>query len=104
MVRMSDESTAGTRSYGATVRRLASAQKPAARSAPAYSRYVNRRIGRYLAAACYLAGLTPNMVTGISALFTFTSIALLIAFPPSLLLGVLVCVGLLIGYAFDSAD
>jgi hypothetical protein len=101
---MSDEPTNTTRSFAATVERLKSAQKPAARSAPAYSRYVNRRIGRYLAAACYLAGISPNGVTAISALFTFTSIALVVAFPPSLLLGILVCLGLLIGYAFDSAD
>jgi phosphatidylglycerophosphate synthase len=90
--------------YGATVRRLAAAQKPAARSAPAYSRYVNRRIGRYLAAWAYRAGLTPNAVTGISALFTGAGIALLVAVPPSWWSGVAVALALLVGYAFDSAD
>ncbi len=84
--------------------RLAAAQKPAARSAPAYSRYVNRRIGRYLAAWAYRAGLGPNAVTGISAAFTFASIALLVIFPPSWWLGLVIASGLLIGYAFDSAD
>lgn len=91
-------------SYGDVVRRLALAQKPAARSAPAYSRFVNRRIGRYLAAAAYRAGLSPNAVTAISAAWTFLAIALLVAFPPTWFLGVAVTALLLLGYAFDSAD
>lgn len=83
---------------------LAAAQKPAARSAPAYSRFVNRRIGRVLAAVCYRLGLSPNAVTAVSAVFTFSAIALLVIFPPSWVLGVGVAFGLLLGYAFDSAD
>ena len=43
-------------SYLDIVRRLSAAQKGAARSAPAYSRFVNRKIGRLLAAAAYKAG------------------------------------------------
>jgi phosphatidylglycerophosphate synthase len=91
-------------SYRAALQRLAAAQKPPARSSPAYSRYVNRRIGRYLAAASYRAGLTPNAVTAVSAVITFASIALLVIFPPSWGLGIAVALGLLLGYAFDSAD
>ena len=91
-------------SYAATLRRLAAAQKPAARSAPAYSRFVNRRIGRYLAAWAYRAGLTPNAVTAISAVWTFAAVVLLIVLPASWGLGVGVAVLLLVGYAFDSAD
>lgn len=91
-------------SYLDTVRRFSAASKPAARSAPAYSRFVNRRFGRYLAAAAYRVGLSANGVTLISAVWTFTAIALLIAFPPSWWLGVVVAVFLLVGYAFDSAD
>lgn len=91
-------------SYLDVVRRLAAAQKPAARSAPAYSRYVNRRIGRYLAAWAYRAGLSPNAVTGISALFSLAAIVLLIVLPPSWGQGIAVAVLLLVGYAFDSAD
>jgi phosphatidylglycerophosphate synthase len=87
-----------------TVKQLAGAQKDASRSAPAYSRFVNRRIGRYLAAWAYRAGLSPNAVTGISALFTFAGIALLMAFAPSWWLGVAVTALLVVGYAFDSAD
>ncbi|MFE4950628.1 CDP-alcohol phosphatidyltransferase family protein [Leifsonia sp. NPDC056665] len=91
-------------SYGATLRRLTAAQKPAARSAPAYSRFVNRRIGRYLAAWAYRAGLSPNAVTAISAVWTFAAVVLLIALPASWGLGAGVAVLLLVGYAFDSAD
>jgi phosphatidylglycerophosphate synthase len=90
--------------YSAVVRRLADAQKPAARSAPAYSRFVNRRIGRYIAAWAFRAGLSPNAVTAISAVWTFGAISVLILAPPSWLSGVAVSLGLLIGYAFDSAD
>ncbi|PFG37502.1 CDP-alcohol phosphatidyltransferase-like enzyme [Flavimobilis soli] len=93
---------------GATFRetydRLAQAQKGVARSAPAYSRYVNRRLGRVFAAWAYGRGLTPNQVTGISALFTFTGIGVLAATTPRWWAGLVVSLCLVIGYAFDSAD
>ncbi|MGO4592520.1 CDP-alcohol phosphatidyltransferase family protein [Leifsonia sp. 2TAF2] len=91
-------------SYGSVLRRLAAAQKPAARSAPAYSRFVNRRLGRYLTAWAFRAGLTPNAVTAISAVWTFAALILLVVFPPSWILGIGVAIMLLVGYAFDSAD
>lgn len=90
--------------YRDTVRRLGAAQKRAARGSPPYSIYVNRPIGRYLAAAAYRAGLTPNAVTAISAAFTFTAIGVLAAAPPSWWVGALVWLLLAVGYAFDSAD
>lgn len=90
--------------YRDVVRRLRDAQKPAARGAPAYSRFVNRRIGRYLAAGAYRAGLSPNAVTLLSALFTFSGIALVAVVPPTLWQGVTVAALLVIGYALDSAD
>lgn len=91
-------------SYTEVVRRLASAQKGAARSAPAYSRFVNRRLGRLIAAAAYRAGMSPDAVTGVSALLTFTGIALVAALPPSWGQAVAVVALLVLGYAFDSAD
>ncbi|WP_374947770.1 CDP-alcohol phosphatidyltransferase family protein [Agreia sp.] len=97
-------SPAADETYLGTVRRLASAQKKAARGAPPYSIYVNRRVGRYLAAWAYRAGLTPNMVTGISAAFTFTGIALIATVAPVWWLGIVVWLLLAAGYAFDSAD
>lgn len=87
-----------------TLARLGTAQKGAARSAPAYSRFVNRRLGRVLAAWAYGRGLSPNAVTGISAACTFTAVAVLALVPPSVTTGVVVCLLLVLGYAFDSAD
>ena len=91
-------------SFPEILRRLAAAQKPAARSAPAYSRFVNRRVGRFIAAGAHRVGLGPNAVTIISAIWTFGALALLILLPPSWPLGFAIAIGLLIGYAFDSAD
>ena len=101
---MSATESIGTGSYRATVRSLAGAQKRAAPGAPPYSVYINRRVGRYLAAWAYRRGLTPNMVTMISAAFTFTGLALVALVTPAPWLGVVVWFALAVGYAFDSAD
>lgn len=90
-------------SFSTTVRRLSSAQK-GAQGAPAYSRFVNRPLGRVLAAAAYRAGLTPNAVTALSAVCTATGIALLALARPTAGTGVAVAVLLVLGYALDSAD
>lgn len=90
--------------YWATVSRLTSAQKGTSRTAPAYSRFINRKLGRLLAAWAYRAGLSPNAVTGISASFTGTAILLLLLLDPSFALGVTIAAALVLGYAFDSAD
>lgn len=94
---------ARTMSYGQALHALRSMQKPG-KGAPAYSRYVNRRLGRYLAAAAYQAGLTPNAVTALSGLCSFVAIALLASLPASVPLAIAVTAGLVIGYALDSAD
>ncbi|WP_019629282.1 CDP-alcohol phosphatidyltransferase family protein [Actinomadura atramentaria] len=91
------------RGFRAALARLAGAQK-SAKGAPAYSRFVNRRLGRFLAAASYTAGLTPNQVTGISACFTFAGVALIALAAPAPWVGIAVCLALVVGYAFDSAD
>jgi phosphatidylglycerophosphate synthase len=88
---------------GETIRRLSAAQK-GAKGAPAYSRFVNRKLGRVLAALAFHARLTPNMVTGISAAFTATGITLLAVLRPSWPLGLAVTACLVVGYAFDAAD
>ncbi|MCL2465735.1 MAG: CDP-alcohol phosphatidyltransferase family protein [Micrococcales bacterium] len=93
-----------TGTYRENYQALGAAQKGAARSAPAYSRFVNRRLGRLLAAGAVRAGLTPNQVTGVSAVFTFTAIAALVLVAPSWWSGILVGLALVVGYAFDSAD
>jgi len=91
-------------SYAQTLVRLRSAQKGAARSAPAYSRFVNRRIGSVLAAWAVRVGLSPNQVTGVSAVFTFAGVAALLVLRESAAVGFLVACLLVLGYAFDSAD
>jgi phosphatidylglycerophosphate synthase len=90
--------------YAATVRRLAGAQKPPAAGSPAYSRFVNRRVGRYLAAAAYQLGMTPNQVTAVSAGFSLAGIAAVAVLEPTWPVAVAVALALLLGYALDSAD
>jgi phosphatidylglycerophosphate synthase len=87
-----------------TVRRLAGAQKPPAKGSPAYSRFVNRKIGRVLAAGSYQLGLTPNQVTFISAAFSALAIAMIALVRPTPAVAITIALALLLGYAFDSAD
>lgn len=89
--------------YRAALERLASAQKTG-KGAPAYSRWVNRWMGRRFAARAYVLGMTPNQVTVVSACFTFTAIAALALVPTSIVLGFVVSALLAIGYALDAAD
>lgn len=92
-----------TEVYSDALLRLPAHQKTS-KGAPAYSRFVNRRAGRRLAALSYAWGLTPNQVTALSAVFTFSAIVGIAVGDGSFLHGVLVSAGLLIGYALDSAD
>lgn len=82
---------------------LASAQKTS-KGAPAYSRYINRRLGRIFAAAAHARGLSPNQVTVISAVATLSGLAFLTLTDPTTGTAVLVAVLLALGYALDSAD
>lgn len=88
----------------ASYRRLAGAQKGHARGAPAYSVYVNRRVGRLLAALGHRVGMTPNQATLISALHTVAGLLVLLLVPPAAWVGVVVALLLALGYAWDSAD
>ncbi|SEO79270.1 CDP-alcohol phosphatidyltransferase family protein [Trujillonella endophytica] len=96
-----EESPAG--GLRATLHRLSSAQKGAA-GAPAYSRFVNRRLGRLFAALAFHAGLTPNAVTALSATCTAAGIALVATTSPSVPMGLAVAACLVLGYALDAAD
>ena len=82
---------------------LRAAQKPPHGTA-AYSRFVNRPLGRQFAAYAASAGLTPNQVSGLSALFSFAAIAVIALVAPRWWVGMLVAGLLVIGYALDSAD
>lgn len=88
---------------GVALRELRGAQKPA-KGVSLYSRFVNRPIGRYLAAGSYALGLTPNQVTLISAAFSFAAAAAVALAAPSWGLGIAVWAALAVGFAFDSAD
>ena len=86
------------------VRSALTAAQKTNRNAPAYSRWVNRPLGRVFAASAYKLGLSPNAISLISAAFTFTGIVLIATSVPSVWLGLLIAVLLVLGYALDSAD
>lgn len=92
----------GLEDYRASVERLASAQKPGL-GVPPYTRFVNRPMGRRLAAAAHVVGLSPDQVTGLSMLASGVGLALLVLVTPSAPLGVLVGLLMVLGYALDSA-
>lgn len=89
--------------YREAVARLAAAQK-SNKGAAAYSRWVNRPLGRRFAAAAYRLGLAPDQVTLVSACVTFGGIALLALARPGLPVGLGVALLLVLGYALDAAD
>ncbi len=89
--------------FRAAVVALGQAQKTA-KGAPAYGRFVNRPLGRRFAAAAYIADRTPNQVTVASAACTYAALASIAVFRPTWWIGILVTVGLVVGYALDAAD
>lgn len=89
--------------FAESLAKLRHAQK-SSKGAPLYSIMVNRPMGRVFAAAAFQLGLTPNQVTGISAVFTFSGIAVMALARPGLGVGLLITVLLVLGYALDSAD
>lgn len=90
-------------SWTDTLRRLRDAQKPPHGTA-AYSRFVNRPLGRLAAVAGYQLNLTPNAVSFISIGLTAVGIILIAAAPPHPVTSILAAALLVLGYAVDSAD
>ena len=90
-------------SYRSALEGLRSAQKPAY-GVPAYSRFVNRPLGRRLAAAAAVIGLTPTQVTAASAAASGLAIVVVAASRPQAVVGVAVSILLVVGYALDAAD
>ncbi|MEI8409364.1 MULTISPECIES: CDP-alcohol phosphatidyltransferase family protein [unclassified Kribbella] len=86
-----------------TVGELSRAQKPSA-GTPAYSRFVNRRIGRVFAAAAFLGRRTPNQVSLASGFCSLVGIVLIATVRPSVTLALVVTALLVLGYGLDSAD
>jgi phosphatidylglycerophosphate synthase len=93
----------GIEGFGAALGRLRHAQK-SANGAPPYSLYINRPLGRVLAAVAFKLRLTPDQVTYISAAFTFAGIAVIALGPATVPAGVLISMLLVLGYALDAAD
>lgn len=81
---------------------LSKAQK-VPRGVPAYTLWVNRRAGRWVAAAAP-AWLTPNGITLLGALFTYGALVGLWFVPIGSAWGALIGVSLIIGFILDSAD
>lgn len=89
--------------FRAALGRLRQVQKTS-KGAPAYSLLVNRRLGRTFAAAAWVAGMTPNQVTGVSALFTFSGIAVMALVDPTVWTSIGIALLLALGYGLDAAD
>lgn len=91
------------RTFSDALRELGSAQKSPV-GVPAYTRFINRPLGRVAAAAAFRLGLTPNLVTAASGALSLASMVLLTLTEPSWVLGLIVAAGLAAGSALDSAD
>lgn len=92
-----------TKDYRWAVRDLQQRQKTS-KGAPAYSRFVNRPLGRRLAALAYVLKMSPNGVTGVSALCTASALTVVVMFRPSVTVSLVAAALLVVGYALDSAD
>jgi phosphatidylglycerophosphate synthase len=89
--------------YRENLEALLAAQKPSYGTA-AYSRYVNRPLGRRVAALAHRLGVTPNQATVLSACLSGAGIALLALAEPSVPQALGVAVLLASGYVMDSVD
>jgi len=89
--------------FAAALSGLRRAQKPGA-GVPAYTRWVNRGLARFVAAGAFTLGLTPNAVTTISAVLSFAGLALVVALPVAPAVGFGAAALLAAGYVLDSAD
>ena len=85
------------------LRRLHTAQKSGA-GVPAYTRFVNRRLARTVAATAASLGLSPNLVTALSAALSAGGLALLLIAGPHWWSALIGAALLAAGYVFDSAD
>lgn len=90
-------------SFSGILAQLKFAQKPG-HGVPAYTRWVNRGLARGIAALCASWGWSANTVSAVSALVSFSALALLLLLPVAPLTGVLVAALLALGYVLDSAD
>lgn len=85
------------------LRSLRRAQK-SSKGVSLYSRWLNRPLGRVLAAGAASIGIGPNAVTLISSAVTAAALVVLIISPITAISGVAVAALLVLGFALDSAD
>lgn len=100
-------SLSSTTSRNESIREVASrlgAVQKSPRGAPAYTRFVNRRIGGYLAAVAFRLHLTPNQLTVLSFSLSVMSLGLVAFVPSGPALAVVSVLGLLFAFGLDSAD
>lgn len=90
-------------SYAEVLGRLAPAQK-SNRGAAGYTRWINRPLGRRVAAVAYLRGLVPNQLSAANATLTAAAFVLIASVRPSTTTSIAAALVLLCGYVFDSAD
>lgn len=90
-------------SFRQAVLDLAQSQK-ARRGVSLYSRFINRPIGRLLAAAAFKTGMSPNSVTVASAIVTASGLLVLVTGPAGPIRAILAMLLLVLGFALDSAD
>ncbi len=80
------------------------ASQKTSKGAPAYSRYINRRLGRVLAASAYTHNWSPNQVTVVSGVFTLSAIGFIALLEPTPFVSLMIVAMLVAGYALDAAD
>jgi phosphatidylglycerophosphate synthase len=90
-------------SYRDAMDALLQAQKPA-RGASLYSLYVNRPMGRFLAAVSANVGLRPNEVTALSGFCSLLAIVLVAVLRPSVVVGLAIGLLLVVGFGLDASD
>lgn len=71
---------------------------------PAYTRYVNRFFGRVLTALVSIFNISPNSVTLISGIITYSAFILLLIIDLTIVYSIGFVFLLIVGYALDSVD
>jgi len=100
---MTDAVAPARAGFGTYLADLNRAQKSGA-GVPAYTRWVNRRLARGVAASAAALGLSPNAVSMISAMLSAVGLAVMLVADPSWWSALITAALLAAGYVFDSAD
>lgn len=101
---MRDHDDLATPGYRQAVNRLRAGASKSNKGAAGYTRWVNRPVGRRIAALAYGWGLTPNQLTLVSGTGTIGGILIIGATRPTWIVDVGAVLLMLVAYTFDSAD